>query len=282
MGKIKNNTRMIRAVSTFLILTFLTACATSPDKISASSESLVKVESRPGVTQKFILIKPDKPIAAVILFAGGRGKLRLSSFGGKPEMQWGHKNFLVRTRKLFADHGFMLAVVDAPSDTKKMKSYWRMSQEHAEDILSVIRTLKKESNIPVWVVGTSMGTFSAPNAAIRLNSEVDGLVLTSTITRSRKKWKIYGSHPNGVIDMSLQNITVPTLIVSHRNDKCILTPASDSDSLKERFEKSKGVKVLLFGDGKRKSNSCGPSSAHGFYGIEKEVVDSIAQFIKSN
>ena len=32
----KTNTRMIRAVSTFLILTFLTACATPPDKISAS------------------------------------------------------------------------------------------------------------------------------------------------------------------------------------------------------------------------------------------------------
>jgi hypothetical protein len=32
----KNNTRMIRAVSICLILTFLTACATQPDKISAS------------------------------------------------------------------------------------------------------------------------------------------------------------------------------------------------------------------------------------------------------
>ena len=32
----KKNTRMIRAVSTCLILTFLTACATEPDKISAS------------------------------------------------------------------------------------------------------------------------------------------------------------------------------------------------------------------------------------------------------
>ena len=32
----KNNTRMIRAVSILLILTFLTACATPPDKISAS------------------------------------------------------------------------------------------------------------------------------------------------------------------------------------------------------------------------------------------------------
>jgi len=267
--------RILYAV--FLFLLFFSG------QIYASSESLVKVESRPGVAQKFILIKPDKPIAAVILFAGGHGGLRLSSLFGKPGMQWGSKNFLVRTRKLFADHGFMVAVIDAPPDRMKMNAIWRISQKHAQDILSVIRTLKKESDIPVWVVGTSMGTFSAPNAAIRLNSEVDGLVLTSTITRSSKNWKIYSSHPNGVIDMSLQNITVPTLIVSHKNDKCILTPASDSDRLKERFEKSKGVKILLFNGGKRPiSDPCKALSAHGFYGIEKEVVDSIVQFIKSN
>jgi hypothetical protein len=35
-GKMKTNTRMIRVISTCLILTFLTACATPPDKISAS------------------------------------------------------------------------------------------------------------------------------------------------------------------------------------------------------------------------------------------------------
>ncbi len=121
----------------FLFLLFFS------EEIYASSESLVKVESRPGVAQKFILIKPDKPIAAVILFAGGHGGLRLSSLFGEPAMQWGSKNFLVRTRKLFANHGFMVAVIDAPTDRKKMNAIWRMSQKHAKDILSVIRTLKK-------------------------------------------------------------------------------------------------------------------------------------------
>ena len=40
----KNNTRMIRAVSTLLIMTFLTACATPPDKISASYVSPVQYQ----------------------------------------------------------------------------------------------------------------------------------------------------------------------------------------------------------------------------------------------
>ncbi len=40
----KNNTRMIKAVSTLLILTFLTACATHPDKISASYVSPIQYQ----------------------------------------------------------------------------------------------------------------------------------------------------------------------------------------------------------------------------------------------
>ena len=47
----------------FLVLLF-----SSP--LQASNESLAEVESRPGVKQKFIIIKPDQPSAAVILFEG--------------------------------------------------------------------------------------------------------------------------------------------------------------------------------------------------------------------
>jgi hypothetical protein len=43
-GKMKNNTRMIKAVSTLLILTFLTACATPPGKISASYVSPIQYQ----------------------------------------------------------------------------------------------------------------------------------------------------------------------------------------------------------------------------------------------
>jgi len=249
----------------------------------ALDESVVSIKSRPGVEQKFILIKPNKPTAAVILFAGGHGALRLSSLLGITTIEWGSNNFLVRTRESFARHGFMVAVIDAPSDREKMKATWRMSEGHAKDVLAVIRRLKSKADIPIWVVGTSMGTFSASNAAIRLGKNIDGLVLTSTITRSRKRWKIYDTHPNGVIDMSLVAITVPTLIVSHRNDKCHLTPASDAARLRDGFKNARKVEVRLFEGGDPPiSGSCKALSAHGFFGIEEKVIDSIAQFIRSN
>jgi hypothetical protein len=45
-------------------------------------------------------------------------------------------------------------------------------------------------------------------------------VLTSTITRSPSEWAIAKSYPNGVADMALSEISVPALVMSHRNDVC--------------------------------------------------------------
>ena len=250
----------------------------------AYDEFLHTVDSRSDVKQKFILIKPANPTAAVILFAGGHGALELdSSSSGGIEMGWGAGNFLVRTRNLFADHGFIVAVTDRPSDREKMSALWRMGKKHAKEILSIIHQIKKGADVPIWVVGTSMGTFSAANAAILLKSEVDGLVLTSTITRSRQRWKIYSAYPNAVIDMDLEGISIPTLIASHESDGCRITPASDAKQLKEKLKNSKHVEVVLFrGGDPPESGPCQGRSDHGFFGIEKQVVNTIAEFIKNN
>jgi hypothetical protein len=65
----------------------------------AESRTLVSVQTPRGTTQAFILIKPDKPVASVMLFAGGHGALGLTSASS---MKWGEGNFLVRTRDKFA------------------------------------------------------------------------------------------------------------------------------------------------------------------------------------
>ena len=61
----------------------------------------------------------------------------------------------------------MVAVVDAPSDRQRgMNAIFRMSRAHAADIAAVADYLKKQSDVPVWLVGTSMGSFSAAGGAI--------------------------------------------------------------------------------------------------------------------
>jgi hypothetical protein len=248
---------------------------------SASEETLVKLKTPRGVSQSFLLIKPDKPpAAAVILFAGGHGALKLSSAG---RMGWGSGNFLVRTRDTFVRHGLMVAVMDAPADQQNgMNAIFRMGTSHAGDIGAVAARLRAEANVPVWLVGTSMGTFSAAGGAIGAKG-IDGLVLTSTITRAQPSWLIANSHPHGVASMNLPRITVPTLIMSHRHDGCSITPAADAPKLKARLTAARPAEIVVLDGGAPPiSSPCEAKSQHGFLGIEDEAIGTIARFIKAH
>jgi pimeloyl-ACP methyl ester carboxylesterase len=258
----------------------LVVCLTAGAVAEPHNATLVSIRTPRGAKQAFILIRPEKPVASVILFAGGHGALGLRSAS---KMRWGKGNFLVRTRDLFADQGFMVAVVDAPSDEQDgMNAIFRMSRSHADDIGAVAGYLKKQAAVPVWLVGTSMGTFSAAGGAIGAHN-ADGLVLTSTITRAKPNWKIAGSHRNGVASMALPRITLPTLIVSHRKDGCDITPASGASKLKARLTKSPKVEVVLLDGGSPpQSAPCQAKSQHGFLGIETKAVAAISRFIKAN
>jgi pimeloyl-ACP methyl ester carboxylesterase len=246
----------------------------------AATSTLVSLQTPRGAKQAFILIKPDNPTAAVVLFAGGHGALGLT---GASSMRWGKGNFLVRMRDAFAAKGFMVAVIDAPSDRQNgMNAIFRMSAAHAGDIGAVTAYLKKEKNVPVWLVGTSMGTFSAAEGAIA-SKDVDGMVLTSTVTRSKPNWKIAHSHHDGVASMPLSRVTVPALIVSHRHDACDLTPAADAPKLRGRLTKARKVEVVLIDGGSPpRSEPCQAWSRHGYIGVESRAVEAIAKFIQAN
>jgi len=79
----------------------------------------------------------------------------------------------------------MVVVVDAPSDRQNPPdlSGFRGTPEHITDLKAVIAWLRKQADVPVWLVGTSCGTESAAFAATSLTGHdgPDGLVLTSTI-----------------------------------------------------------------------------------------------------
>ncbi|HJU30056.1 MAG TPA: hypothetical protein VJ740_01315 [Hyphomicrobiaceae bacterium] len=266
--------KLARAVAVALLLNGTASAAT------AATSSLETVTTPRGAKQSFIQIRPEHPVASVILFAGGHGGLGLKS---PTSMAWGARNFLVRSRSLFAARGLLVAVIDAPSDRRQgMNGIFRMSPAHAADIGAVAAHLKKQLDRPVWLVGTSMGTFSAARGAIGV-SNVDGLVLTSTITRAKPDWKIAQSHRDGVASLPLGSVTVPTLIVSHRKDGCDITPAADATKLKERLSKARKVEiVLLDGGSPPQSEPCEAMSQHGFLGIEEKAVDVIVDFVKAN
>jgi len=207
---------------TILILTFLLIGSES-----SQADELVTLQTRPDVDQKFILLTHAKPVASVILFPGGKGTLNLSSVHGVPTINWGENNFLVRTRDMFTKNGFMVSVIDAPSDHQSRKGMFggfRDSEDHVTDIDHVISALRKRADVPVWLVGTSRGTESAASIAIYSKQKPDGLILTSSISISNFKG-------TAVTKMALEKIRIPTLIVAHTNDSCDKTPPEGAQEI---------------------------------------------------
>ena len=220
----------------------------------AAQEKVVSIKTKRGPEQTFILIKPDNPIASVILFAGGHGGLGIN---GTDTFEWGEEHFVVRARRDFAAKGLMVALVDAPSDKPQLKGTFRLSRKHAGDMADVAKYLKRIKDVPVWAVGFSMGTFSAASVAIKKRQLISGLVLTSTMTGSREGWKITKKFPEGVASMNLRKVRAPTLIVAHEDDRCDYTPPKKgAEKLKEGLSNASSVKVVFItgGSGQRKAD----------------------------
>jgi pimeloyl-ACP methyl ester carboxylesterase len=239
----------------------------------AGAEDIKTIPTRAGVTQSFLLLRrTETPVATVVLFAGGNGALnlasgRLAGLGG---------NFLVRNRGRFAEHGFLVAVPDAPSDHAGGLTRFRASAEHAADVEALIATLRQTAPAPVWLIGTSMGTVSAASAAARLRGErgPDGVVLTSTITRWNR------GEGESVGDVRLGDIRVPTLVVHHREDACPFTPYADVPGLLRDLSKTPRRELLTFeGGDPAQSKPCEARAAHGYLGLDAAVVKAIADWI---
>lgn len=245
-----------------------------PSLALAQAVSSVEIATRPGVTQRFLLLTPEKPGAAVILFAGGDGYIGIDS-AGKLQRSG---NFLVRSRQLFAEQGLATAVIDAPSDmqTPPYLSGRRQTLEHVADIEAVIAWLRQRHDIPVWLVGTSRGTQSAAWVATRLPRAAggpDGIVLTASV--------LHDARSPAVPDMALDRLHVPVLVVHHRQDACRVTRPEDLPRLMERLAATPRRELLLFDGGISEGNPCQARAHHGFNGIEREVVTRIAAWISA-
>jgi hypothetical protein len=258
---------------------FLALAFSAP--VHSQESSLVSIKTPRGVTQKFILIKPkEPPKASAILFAGGLGALRLKT---ATTMGWGTGNFLVRVRNKVAARGILVAVADTPSDKPKgLFGSFRLTKTHAIDIDAIAAHLKKEANVPVWTVGTSLGSFSAASGAI-YGRDVHGLVLTSSTTRVLPDWPIAKTHPHAVASMPLGSFKGPALIMSHAKDGCMVSPAADAEKLRKALRNAKPVEVAILDGGRAEhSNPCEAAHYHGFLGIEDKAVDTMAKFIIAN
>jgi hypothetical protein len=193
------------------------------------------------------------------------------------------RGFLSMTREDFADKGFFVALPVAPSDQTEfrggMHPNYRISDSHLKDIGSLVAWIKKKTNLPVWIVGVSLGTISAAYYAVNGKPQVDGVVLNSSFTLKNR----FTEDDVPVISHALDKITVPLLAVGHEDDECPDTPAVGAKEIVAAAISSPNAKVLIISGGSDQGeHPCHPGTPHTFNGVEDEVVSAITGFIKSN
>ena len=233
----------------------------------AQTPQVVDLPTRPGAIQRILVIAPEQPKAAVILFAGGDGDIGIQPDGSLAR----GGNFLVRSRRLFAGHNLLTVVVDAPSDQSSVP---RETAEHVTDIKTVIAWIRQKGKIPVWLVGTSRGTQSAAYVATRLaqaEGGADGVVLTSSMISDRRG--------TAVPDMPIDRLRVPVLVVHHKQDGCRYCSFNGIPHLMERLTGAPRRELIAFEGGNDVGDPCGARAYHGYNGIEADVVQRIAAWI---
>jgi hypothetical protein len=250
-------------LKTLLVLVFL-----APFGVLAGE--VVDVTSRGEIT-RLLVEQGDDPWVVAVLFAGAHGVMNISA-GGSIGRLGG--NFLVRARRHFHNRGAITAIIDAPTDHTVDLTGFRASAEHAADVGAAIAHLRSKYALPVWLIGTSRGTNSAANAAIRLGPEgPDGIVLTTSLLRANTRG-------TNVLSMELERIALPVLVVHHTQDACRYTPPGKVADLMQALTRAQPAKVLLYEGGRGiRGQACRAFHYHGYAGIEERVVADIMAWI---
>jgi len=256
---------MNASASGALIAAFVLAVSTPA---FADEDQVIKLETRPGVSVSFYYMKRDGAPATLALLMGGGRNINIKR--GVPRS----RNFLVRSRQHFAANGFNVAVVDRPTN-QDLDFAFRISSEHLQDLRQVVRYLKKDSGLPVWLVGTSRGTISATAAAIAFgNEDLAGIVLTSSVISSKRT----GAVPAQKLDA----IRIPVLVLHHEKDACAASNPDEVSSITAGLKNAPVKKqIMVSGGANPEGNPCEALHWHGFIGMEKEAVDIIAAWIRN-
>ena len=256
---------------------FVAAIATLASMARAADERTIEVATRPGQKVRALLIIPDKPRASVILLAGGHGNLMLSGTG---HIGWGAGNQLVRTRAAYAQAGYATLVPDIAPDLKRPNGGvdgYRWSAQHAADIGALIAHMRGIAE-PVYLIGTSRAALSVANAAVRTKGreQPDAIVITSGLLMHAKE----GAPSVETKVPGFAGIRQPTLLVAHKDDGCVMSPAASAPLFKARLKSAERVDVrILTGGSGGSGDPCEAKSPHGFIGIDQVVVRTISDWL---
>ncbi len=190
-----------------------------------ASARLFQLETRNGIRNRVIVYRPENPVAAVVLFPDGSGRLELTHVFNRPDIGRS-KEIPYALMGNLLERNIMMVLPDTPLDHSSHlglngwhgSGIFRISADHAQDVKEIVAFIKSRDNVPVWLAGIRMGAFSATNAAIRLGDVVDGLIIAGGITQCPKQRALLHLCPEGLMGMDLFDIAVPTLVLSGGSD----------------------------------------------------------------
>ena len=235
----------------------------------------VYLPTRPGVRQRVLLARTaNAGTKAVILFTGGDGTPITVAQNGGIRLTG---NFLVRSSALFAEAGFITAVVELPLDTssvnRSVSNAYRQSPMHHTDIRAVVDFLVSEGAREVYLIGTSRGTLSvAYLATVMTHPNVSGYVLTATLAENPQAVRSYAPR-----------ITGPVLMVHHTDDGCHVTRYADAQAIYESIPAGTRKEFISVSGGSPPidTNPCQARAQHGFLGKEHEAVGGIVEWMNT-
>lgn len=243
--------------------------------VASAAEPTVQISSR---NQKIraILLKPEKPIASVILLVGGHGKMDIAANGA---IKWGAGNQLVRTRADYMKQGFAVLVADLAPDWKTEKGVvngTRWNARHGADIGALVAYMRGIAE-PVVLVGTSRAAVSTGIMLLVTEGKnrPDLVVLTAPMLMPVKNQPSFQKSIQG----NVQKAQIQMLVIGHKKDQCEYTLPESI----EEFRKWRGgdkLEILMLDGPQGTGHPCEARAAHGFAEIDGQVVKAVSEWIK--
>jgi hypothetical protein len=235
--------------------------------LPAAAQAIVQDVPTASGGEKVLFASPaGTPRAILFMFAGGDGNV---SFNAANQIVRVGSNFLLRTQSLWLAQGFAFATL--ASDVSLMGR--RHTAAYADNIARAVDFARTRANVPVWLIGTSMGAIAAANGAAHLPGRVAGVVLTSSVAGPNR------ASGETVFDSDLGAIAVPALIVANRGDTCPIAGPGFAPQILAALARSPRKEIIYVESHQLQSDPCEAMSPHGYLGIEADVVQRISAWI---
>ncbi|MBP6637368.1 MAG: alpha/beta hydrolase [Sulfuritalea sp.] len=263
----------------------LVAISVSAQSTRVKSETVETIPSRGEHTQTFIFIRVDKPRATLLLFPGNKGAFGIFPNGSAQFDMF----FVFRARKLLAEQGFNVMALDAPSEWGA-RGIWekQRSPEFAAHNAAAIAYARKQADVPVILMGGSVGAIAAAGVATQLKDNgADALILLSPWMPPKDKWPIPSFVFSSDFAISswpdLAAIKGPILLIHHLDDNCNFSLPDYVPSMVKALSAARTPDVIgLRGGAVPSGNPCYPSGLNNFTGMELEIAELVGNWIRKS